>query len=279
MTAELAAILFGFAVLPALCVAIERLWPSNPGRPLLRRGLGSDVVWYFAQTFVSRTIAPWIVYFALLPWLPTEQTRTEAYFAGFGPIAAIPFGWQVFLVFVLADFLSYWQHRLFHCRGAWRIHAVHHSSRELDWLSATRFHPLNEIGAQLVYATPLLLVGFSPLAFVALVPFTATYAVFLHANVPWRFGPLRYVLASPVFHQWHHTTGAEGRDRNFAGFLPVWDWMFGTLYLPDDRMPREFGIEDPVPDGFLGQMIYPIAVPRSLSTADERATRRERESG
>ena len=258
MNPEIAAAALGLLVLPLVCVAIERRWPSVPRQPVLRSGFASDVVWYFVQTCVSRIVAPWAVYFAMLPLLRHLGATPESYFAGFGPVAALPLSWQVPIVFVLADFLSYWQHRLFHTRGAWSIHAVHHSSRDLDWLSSTRFHPLNEIGAQMIYATPVLALGFSPLAFVILAPFTASYAVILHANVPWSFGPLRYVFASPVFHRWHHTSAEEGCERNFAGFLPVWDLLFGTFFMPEGRTPREFGIEDPVPDGFLKQLAYPL---------------------
>ncbi len=259
MDSQLALLLFGFVVLPLCCVACERLWPSLPDQATFRRGFASDLVWYVAQTYVSRAIAPWVVYFVLVALLPSAQTRTEAYFAGFGPASRIPLGWQVPIVFVAADFLSYWQHRFFHARGLWRIHVVHHSSEDLDWLSSTRFHPLNEIGAQLVYVTPLLLLGFSPIAFLVLVPFTASYAVFLHANVDWSFGSFRYLVASPVFHRWHHTLGSQGRDRNFSGFLPVWDLLFGTFFMPAGRTPESFGVDEAVPEGFLRQMAYPFA--------------------
>lgn len=57
------------------------------------------------------------------------------FFSGFGLVAQLPFWWQVPVVFVLADFLLYWQHRLFHTQRAWPFHAVHYSSRDLDWLS------------------------------------------------------------------------------------------------------------------------------------------------
>ncbi len=256
------ALVFGFVALPLFCIAIERLWPSGPDQPVLRRGFLSDVIWYVVQSYVSRVIAPWIVYFALLPILLAVGTAPDSYWAGFGPVAGIPLPYQVGIVFVAADLLGYWQHRMFHMHWAWPIHAVHHSSRELDWLSATRFHPINEIGAQLVYVTPLLALGFSPLAFVFLAPFTGSYAVILHTRVPWTFGPLRYVLASPVFHRWHHTSEAEGRDRNFSGFLPIWDLLFGTYFMPPGRIPVDFGIREPIPEGFLPQLAYPVAAAR-----------------
>ena len=88
------------------------------------------------------------------------------------------------------------------------------------------------------------------------VPVLAFYSLLLHARVPWRFGPLRFVIASPAFHRWHHTSQAEGRDKNFAGFLPIWDLVFGTYYLPTDRQPRRFGVDDEaVPEGFWAQLV------------------------
>ena len=69
----------------------------------------------------------------------------------------------------------------------------------------------------------------------------------------------RYVVASPVFHRWHHTTEAQGLDKNFAGLLPLWDVLFGTLHLPADQRPTVFGlVGTPVPEGFWRQLTYPF---------------------
>ena len=35
-------------------------------------------------------------------------------------------------------------------------------------------------------------------------------SAFVHANLNWTLGPFRYVLASPVFHRWHHTALERG---------------------------------------------------------------------
>jgi len=122
-----------------------------------------------------------------------------------------------------------------------------------------RVHPINEAISHALSATPLLLLGFSIGAFAAYVPFLTLYAIMLHANVSWSFGPLRYVLASPTFHRWHHTSEQEGLDRNFAGLLPVYDWLFGTLYLPQTSRPRRFGvIGTRVPDGLPAQLLAPF---------------------
>lgn len=255
---QLLALVFGFVILPLACIGLERLYPQIKGMRALRPGFASDAGWYFMQTLVSRIVAPWIVFFTVLPVFLIWKLPLGNYWNGFGPLGQLPFYVQVIIVFVAGDFLSYWQHRLFHTRAAWPIHAVHHSSGHLDWLSSTRFHPLNEIGAQLIYVTPLIALGLAPMAFVVLVPFTATYAVLLHANLNWSFGPLRYLVASPVYHRWHHTQAAEAQNKNFAGFLPVWDVIFGTFYHPQDRQPASFGVSEAVPEGFWAQLAYPF---------------------
>ena len=53
------------------------------------------------------------------------------------------------------------------------------------------------------------------------------YAIFVHANVPWSFGPLRYVIATPAFHRWHHAAEEQGLNHNFAGLFPLFDLLFG----------------------------------------------------
>ncbi|MFI5314571.1 MAG: sterol desaturase family protein [Myxococcota bacterium] len=259
MTPELAA-LIGFVLLPIACVALERLWPSVRGRPWIRAGAASDAVWYVVEAYVARLLAPWATYFALVPVMAAYRMTAGEFYSGFGRAGAIPFWWQVPIVFVLADFLSYWQHRLFHTRALWPIHAVHHSSTEVDWLSSGRFHPLNEIGAQLVYVAPVLACGFHPYTFLVLAPFTTWYVVLLHANLGWTLGPLRGLIASPVFHRWHHTRAEEGLDKNFGGILALWDVAFGTYFMPEGRVATSFGSSEPVPPGFTAQLVYPFKV-------------------
>src|SRR5262249_31012579 len=68
----------------------------------------------------------------------------------------------------------------------------------------------------------------------------------------------RYVIASPTFHRWHHTSEAHGLDKNFAGLLPIWDLAFGTFYMPAGELPCEFGIREAIPDTLLGQLAWPF---------------------
>jgi sterol desaturase/sphingolipid hydroxylase (fatty acid hydroxylase superfamily) len=105
---------------------------------------------------------------------------------------------------------------------------------------------------------PLFVMGFSQAALVAYAVFVSFQAVWLHANLRWRSRWLRWVIATPEYHHWHHSAEAEAVDCNFAVHLPLIDRIFGTAYLPD-RWPSAYGIaDDPVPEGWVAQLIYPF---------------------
>jgi sterol desaturase/sphingolipid hydroxylase (fatty acid hydroxylase superfamily) len=105
----------------------------------------------------------------------------------------------------------------------------------------------------------MLYIGVSPTVLLFLVPFQVTIAVFVHANLNWTFGPLKYVVATPVFHRWHHTSPTEGGSRNFAPTFALWDVLFGTFHMPEGQLPQNYGVDDPqFPHDFLRQMIFPF---------------------
>jgi sterol desaturase/sphingolipid hydroxylase (fatty acid hydroxylase superfamily) len=78
-----------------------------------------------------------------------------------------PLGLQIFEVLLLGDLVGYWVHRLFHGRRRWRFHAVHHGSKDLDWLSAVRLHPVNDVVARVAQVIPVIVLGFPPTRLVA----------------------------------------------------------------------------------------------------------------
>ena len=173
--------------------------------------------------------------------------------------STLPIAVQLPLILLIGDLLAYWTHRLFHGRRLWPFHAIHHSSKSVDWLSSVRLHPVNDAVARVVQVLPLYWMGFNGTALAVFLPFLTFYALLLHANLSWSYGPFRDVIASPVFHRWHHTSEEEGRDRNFAGLFPFIDLAFGTFYMPPGREPLRFGVEpDDVPDGLLRQLAYPF---------------------
>lgn len=259
MIRELLGVAIALVVLSALFGVLQALWPAVRGQLRSRRALRTDLAWWLFVPIVGRPLTKVALGLVLLPmlWLIGHPVVAGQPLQGFGPLATLPIWLQVLLVLVIGDLIGYWQHRAFHGRRLWRFHAVHHGIRELTWLAAVRVHPINDIGAKLAQALPLVLLGFSPTILAAYVPFLTLYAIGLHANLRWDFGPLRLVFASPTFHRWHHARDLQGC--NFAGLLPLWDILFGTLYLPRGELPRHFGIQgDPVPEQFFRQLAYPF---------------------
>lgn len=252
-------------VLASIFFVLERLWPSVPRRARPWRTRLTDASYWFFTPLVTRTltraalIVPVVLVAALygvtleretvLAWLTTPR----------GLVVGVPRWGQVMLVLLLGDLLGYLAHRAFHHGRLWRVHAVHHSSRTLDWLSSTRLHPLNEAVQRALVLGPLLLVGFEPGILAAYAPFLTLYAILLHANVSWSFGPLGGLIASPTFHRWHHSAEEEGLDRNFAGLFPFIDRLFGTLHMPAGRRPQAFGLAgEEMPEGLLAQLLHPL---------------------
>jgi len=105
----------------------------------------------------------------------------------------------------------------------------------------------------------LLMAGISPNIMLWVGPLTTFHSAFVHANLKWTLGPLRYVIATPIFHRWHHTSMARGGDTNFAGTFPIWDILFGTFRMPAGELPDDYGVDgEPLPAEFAGQLVYPF---------------------
>nr|WP_317199278.1 sterol desaturase family protein [uncultured Psychrobacter sp.] len=106
---------------------------------------------------------------------------------------------------------------------------------------------------------PLLFMGFSPAATYAYLVFISFHAIFIHANVRFRFPYFRWLLATPEFHHWHHSSEKEAWDKNFAAFLPIYDVIFKTAHLPE-HLPKKYGTtaNTKVPEGFVSQLVYPL---------------------
>lgn len=241
---------------------VESLFAANPAQPRLwrRRGFTTDLWYWFATPLVTKAVSTLgIALILVLIYRQSPAALQDMLASRDTLLARQPLWLQAIGMLVVGDLIAYWMHRLFHARPLWKFHAVHHCSKDLDWLSSVRLHPFNDWLTRWVQASALVVLGFSPVAIAAYVPFLTFYAVFLHANVSWGFGPLGWLLASPKFHRWHHTSEAQGLDRNFAGFFPWWDVIFGTYYMPRGRLPRHFGLSrEEIPESFWGQLVYPF---------------------
>jgi sterol desaturase/sphingolipid hydroxylase (fatty acid hydroxylase superfamily) len=249
------------AGLTVVFAGLVRLMPCNPGMFWWRdwRAAATDLLYWFLAPLLAR-IGKTMVLAAGVALL----FRGGA--PGFTVVTEMPFWAHCLGILAIQDVVLYWIHRAFHTRRAWRFHAVHHSPTVLDWVSAARFHAVNYLLSFVVADALVLLLGFAPEALIALTPFNLIYSSMVHANLNWTFGPFRFVLASPVFHRWHHVSEGEGVNTNFAPTFPILDLVFGTFYMPAGLAPEQFGNGDSAyPEDFWGQFVEPFA-PTAIAT-------------
>jgi sterol desaturase/sphingolipid hydroxylase (fatty acid hydroxylase superfamily) len=239
---------------------LSRFSPCNQGKPWWeKRGLVTDLCYWVLSPLFGRYLRIWLTVSAtLFLFHITDGNQIAAFYAhGHGPLSRLPFWVQLVLYLVATDVALYWIHRGFHRGFLWKYHAVHHASEDLEWTSASRFHPVNlALGSGLVDVVSFLC-GISPEIFVVVGPFNIITSCMVHANLNWTFGPFRYLFAGPVFHRWHHAQSVC--DKNFASTFAIWDVMFGTFHMPVGELPKGYGIDDKaMPEGLVAQLVYPL---------------------
>jgi ornithine lipid hydroxylase len=155
-----------------------------------------------------------------------------------------PFVLQILLATLIAEFGSYWSHRLHHARAAlWWLHALHHGSERLYTLNNFRFHPLNYALNYLLGILPLLILGTPQAVIMGYFAVTLPVLMLQHANLPMQHGWLNYVFSTNEVHRWHHSSRAGEGDTNFGRSLVIWDHVFGTYRnLPGENHPRAIGL-------------------------------------
>ena len=178
--------------------------------------------------------------------------------------SALPFGVQVVLAILVADFgitvAHFWSHRI---AMLWRFHAVHHSAPRLYGLNGIMKHPLHQLIETLSGTMPLLLVGMPQNVAAALAGAVGVQLLLQHSNANYTLGPFRAIVAGPETHRFHHRNG-PGQDLvNFALFSHAWDWLLGTYYFNADATPRHstrigIGGRDAYPRPYLRQLVEPF---------------------
>jgi len=165
----------------------------------------------------------------------------------------------VLMVFAV-DFPRYWLHRAAHQWDVlWRLHSVHHSVERLYWLNTARFHPLEKALQMCLDSLPFVLMGVDPAVLAIYYIAYAANGFFQHCNVLLRYGVLNYVVGSAETHRWHHSREPREANRNYGNTVIVWDLVFGTWFLPEDRDVGPLGLREPdYPRSFLGLMRAPF---------------------
>ena len=220
---------FGFV---AGAVLLELLLRSRFARRLLSRGYLLDLTYCAIYRFgiyavlLDRPINDFV--FSHLTW-------------------HLMFGAPVWLRVVgylfLLDFTNYWIHRVEHSVPAlWAFHQVHHSQEQLSIMATYRNHPLDIwLRGFVGPAVFMVIFGVPPIVWFPLSLFWDVTLNLSHLEVGWTYGPLRWLLVSPVSHSIHHSVEDRHQHRNFGANLAIWDRLFGTADIGTER-PTAVGL-------------------------------------
>ena len=181
------------------------------------------------------------------------------------PVFAGDWGVATYAVFILgftlvADLSVYLIHRFHHANSVfWPLHALHHSAQVMTPVTLFRKHPIYDVfgsffkafivgavlGTTVFFLTNTVslvqIAGVSAFYFA----FNLLGANFRHSHIWLGYGKvLSHILVSPAQHQIHHSVAVKHHNKNYGEVLAIWDWMFGTLYVPDAREELTYGIGD-----------------------------------
>jgi sterol desaturase/sphingolipid hydroxylase (fatty acid hydroxylase superfamily) len=248
----------------ALVYVLELLFPWRKNQPRIREDFWLDTFYMFFNVFI----------FSLVGYAALSNVVAEAFNdflkSAFGirnlvaiNIASWP-GWmQMVLLFVLRDFIHWNVHRLLHWSPKlWQFHQVHHSVRQMGYAAHLRYHFMETIVYRTVEYLPLAMIGFGIQDFIIVYLFALTIGHLNHANFYLPLGPLQYIFNSPQMHIWHHSKelpqGSYGV--NYGISLSIWDYLFGTVWMPRDGRDIELGFPEieKYPHGFWEQVAEPF---------------------
>ena len=242
--------------------SLELVFPWRKNQAAIREDFWLDGFYMFFNFFL----------FSLIGYNAVSNVAVEVFndfLALFGitnlvafQIASWPVWSQFLLLFVLADFIQWNVHRWLHYSPwLWEFHKVHHSVEQMGFAAHLRYHWMETIVYKSVQYIPLSMIGFGLDDFFILHLITILIGHLNHANVKITYGPLKYVLNNPVMHLWHHAKEipAERHGVNYGISLSLWDYLFGTAYIPNQNANEQLGFEDQetFPKTFFQQLTHP----------------------
>ncbi len=238
----------------ATFTTLEKIAPHRRDQPILR-----PEFWHDGRYFIFNHLAIGIFLFvgvkatpSLFSW--TVNAGLQTWFR------SLPGVVQFAAVLVTADLMEYATHRAMHeVPVLWRFHAVHHSVERMDWMAGSRLHFLEPLVTRTLVMLPAFVLGANDTPLLCYIVWAGFQAGLVHSNFGLELGPLKFLIATPLFHHWHHGSDKEAIDINYAAHLPVLDRLFGTYHMPTDRWPQTYGVAgDPLPKGMWRQFLYPF---------------------
>jgi sterol desaturase/sphingolipid hydroxylase (fatty acid hydroxylase superfamily) len=248
------------ALLLVLLAGAEAIWPR---RALV---LGRGHRWRtHAMFFVSNAVVGRLLSFLVVVGVAANWANTHQF--GALNLVALPFWIEAAIAFIILDFAVWFQHFYMHRNPLlWRMHAVHHSDRDLDVTTALRFHPFELIVSTFYKSAIVAVLGVPVLVALAFELWLNANALFNHSNIrlpQWFDRILRRFLVTPDMHLVHHSTFVAEQRHNFGFALTMWDRLFGTyraesILGADNQKIGLAEINDTRPAHFIWSMKQPM---------------------
>ena len=240
--------------------SLEILMPWRRKQSILRKDFWLDAFYMFFNFFL----------FSLIGFNAASEVVVEAFndflglFSITNLVAIQVASWapvlQLFVLFILRDFIHWNVHRLLHrVPWLWEFHKVHHSVKEMGFAAHLRYHWMENVVYRSLEYLPLAMVGFGIDDFLVVHLITLSIGHFNHSNIKVPLGPLKYIFNNPQMHIWHHAKALPtDHGVNFAISLSLWDYLFKTAYIPESGrdIPLGFGEIDEFPTNFWQQFAH-----------------------
>lgn len=252
-----------FVLISFSFVLLERIRPWRKDQRVFRKGWLTDLAHItFNGYLFHRFIYSGLALFAVVQFSKQMKALGVWDYLHSAVMQDKPIWIQFLVLFFVQDFLKWCVHSMLHrVPFLWEFHKVHHSIRTLDWIGNMRYHWIEVVIYNSMLYIPLTFLGFQSSLFFYVGIIEIVIGHFNHSNIDINLKWLGYFLNSPRFHIWHHADEPEAVNKNFGIVLSVWDWLFGTAYMPAHRVPRDLGFEgiDKYPSHFLSQQLFPIS--------------------
>ena len=236
----------------SIFMVLEKLFPKYRDQLIIRPEWGVDLFYFcFNHLAISAILIFGNYHASHFNWAVNTDVQEG--------IQSLPIFIQVVLVILCADFVLYWEHRLYHeVKWFWPVHAVHHSVENMDWLAGSRGHFIQVFSERAMVMIPLYLLGVDERALNIYVAFAALQAILIHCNLSLNFGFLKYIFVTPQFHHWHHSSERPAIDTNYSAHTVIFDKLFGSYHMPGEHWPAEYGTTKRLPRTIIGQTLYPL---------------------
>jgi len=189
----------------------------------------------------------WDDYIILQAWVATLVHRVLPGFSNFAAFRWADLAWLTIWHAGPTEFVYYWFHRLLHVHSIYaKYHSHHHKSFVTEPISGSCHPFLEHLGYTANFAIPLLGTwmctgGSTAMFYIYLLGFDLLNCIG-HCNfevvprrlfqlMPW----LKYLIYTSSYHSLHHSRV----HTNFCLFMPLYDYMYGTVDRNSDTLFEE----------------------------------------